>query len=117
MSKLKPTLKFRNLKVTGKYPNWRMHGEFTDTRYSECYCSFLADFRLLVIRQAMRSPEAARKIWYYQDGMPDTTPEECEWDWSAIRDSKPAALEKMYKVARSYVDMDSFKKEIRKAMI
>lgn len=112
---IEPTHRFRNLKVTGRYPNWRLQGEQRDTRWGGIFHSFMADFKLLVIRQALRSDEAAVKLWAIQDGMPNTHID--DEDWSGYRDSSPAAIDKMYKVARKYVNVDSLKKEIKKGLI
>lgn len=122
MEKLKPTLKFRNLRVKGRFPNWKLDGESADTRFSRAdgslaWHGFIADFQLMAIRQAMRSRAAATKIWAQQDGMPGLSPDECDWDWSAIRDSSHGAIKEMYSIATKYLDMDSFKKSIKRARL
>jgi len=70
---------------------------------------------LMVIRKAFKTTKAALDIWQYQNGMPGVSAIECEFDWSAIRDSTDDAIDVMFEVAKKYVNFNSFMSQLKDA--
>lgn len=104
ITKILPKTKYRNIIIEGE--------TFEGEEYRPSigmWVRFKANLKLYVISLAVRGENLpkgiARQIWEMQDGMPGVPPEECEWDWSAIRDSSQEAIDEMYAVASQYIDV------------
>ena len=78
--------------------------------YTDKWGKFSADRKLLHIRLAIDAyPDCCTDIWQLQDGYgaPGSTPTQ-GWDGSGIRDSTPAAIDRMYEVAKKYFTEEEF---------
>lgn len=72
------------------------------------YYNFSADLSFAWIRHAcVVSERAIRMIWSEQDGYGAAgfTPAQ-GWDWSGIRDSSPAAIDRMLDTAKQFVSLE-----------
>jgi hypothetical protein len=111
--KAKDAYLYRNIKFKNKD-----HVEGEEWNSISDWTRFSGYIPLMFIRKALhKSNQAAREIWYYQDGMPGVSASECEWDWSAIRDSSNNAIDRMFEVSKRYVDFDAFMSQLRSAEI
>jgi hypothetical protein len=87
---------YRNINIEGD----KISGE--ESFHGKDWYNFRASNSLLTIFAAIGlNNQAATQIWQLQDGMPGLDIK--DFDWSAIRDSSPEVINKMYQVAIKYV--------------
>lgn len=82
--------------------------------------SFRGEHELMVIHEAVKNDEAAKKIWKFQDGFPSLKSFK-EYDWSGIRDSSQKAIAKMYLIAieedKEARELDSLLQEVKRRVL
>jgi hypothetical protein len=112
MKKILPNKIYRDLKFKGTCPKCDFQGE--EYYHGMGWIPFMASYKLTVIGIALRGGSSAlsHKLWDLQDGFGPCNPEACGWDWSAIRDSSPKAINAMFKVAKKAVNMTAFKEDL-----
>jgi len=106
--------KYRNIKIKGTGSSARVEGEAYNAEM-DMWTNFEGILYIMMIRFAFTkgSEDLGRKIWALQDGLRGVKPEDCDWDWSAIRDSSPEAKASIFELVSKYVDVNAFEKHLR----